>query len=245
MMLTEIDVQSCIAQSSQLTQLGDYFIDYNTEENVQLVEDVNIILSGKYECNWRDRKRWICSCELVLDDCKKTGNNKFNLKSDLMRVIHRRLVETKNNTEIVVGYTKANFKLLGNEQSIFYPHPCYKGHDWYDWAMVHFEENDKSGELFDSLYPSRLIGFISINGEREAVVQCSLKPLSWDEVEKNFIQEIQLGTDFDVSFVTVPLQSIVHPLCVFPDIGGSLQKHFVVLPRRNWSRFFGNQIICS
>jgi hypothetical protein len=41
------------------------------------------------------------------DDCKKTGNNKFNLKRDLMRVIHRRLVETKNNTEIVVGYTKS------------------------------------------------------------------------------------------------------------------------------------------
>jgi hypothetical protein len=51
--------------------------------------------------------------------------------------------------------------------------------------MIHFEEKDKSGELFDSLYPSRLIGFISINGEREAVVQCSLKPLSWDDVEKN------------------------------------------------------------
>ena len=155
------------------------------------------------------------------------------------------MVETKNNTEIVLGYTKANFKLFANEQSIFYAYPFYKGHDWYDWAMVHFEEKDKFGNSFDSLYPSRLLGFISINGEREAVVQCSLKPLSWDEVEKNFIQEIQLGTDFDVSFVTVPLQSIVHPLCVFPDIGGSLQKHFVVLPSRNWSCFFGNQIISS
>jgi hypothetical protein len=58
-----------------------------------------------------------------------------------------------------------------------------------------------------------LIGFISINGECEAVVQCSLKPLSWDDVEKNFIQEIQSGTNFDVSFVTVPIESIVHPLC--------------------------------
>ena len=174
------------------------------------------------------------------------GNKKFNLKCDLVRVIHRRLVETKKYTEIVLGYTKANFKLFANdEQSIFYAHPFYKGHDWYDWAMVHFEEKDKLGNSFDSLYPSRLLGFISINGEREAVVQCSLKPLSWNEVEKNFIQEIQLGTKFDVSFVTVPIESIVHPLCVFPDIGGSLQKHFVVLPRRNWSRFFGNQIICS
>ena len=48
MMLTEIAVQSCIAQSSQLTQSGDYF-DYNTEDNVQLGEDVNILQSGKYE----------------------------------------------------------------------------------------------------------------------------------------------------------------------------------------------------
>jgi len=175
----------------------------------------------------------------------KNGNKKYSLKHDLVRVIHRRLVETKNNTEIVLGYTKANFELLSNEQSIFYAHPCYKGHNWYDWAMVHFEEKNNSGELIDSLYPSRLIGFISINGECEAVVQCSLKPLSWDDVEKKFIQEIQLGTNFDVSFVTVPIESIVHPLCVFPDIGCSLQKHFVVLPRRNWSCFFGNQIICS
>ncbi len=111
--------------------------------------------------------------------------------------------------------------------------------------MVHFEEKDNFGNSFDSLYPSRLLGFISINGEREAVDQCSLKPLSWDEVKKNFIEEIQLGTDFDVSFVTVPPQSIVHPLCVFPDIGGSLQKHFVVLLSRNLSCFFGNQIISS
>jgi len=47
-MLAEITVQSCIAQSSQLTQSGDYF-DYNTEDNVQLGKDVNILLSGKYE----------------------------------------------------------------------------------------------------------------------------------------------------------------------------------------------------
>ncbi len=77
------------------------------------------------------------------DQIKKVGNKKFNLKRDLVRVIHRRLVETKNNTEIVLGYTKANFNLFGNEQSIFYAHPFYKGHDWYDWAIEHFEEIDK------------------------------------------------------------------------------------------------------
>ena len=220
---------------------------------VQRGEDVNIILSGQYEIVVNKdvievmERDGSVHVTWSFDHFKKMGNKKFNLKRDLVRVIHRRLVETKNNTDIIVlGYTKANLKLIADEErSIFYAHPFYKGHDWYDWAMVHFEEIDKFGNSFDSLYPSRLLGFISINDEREAVVQCSLKPLSWDEVEKNFIQEIQLGTNFDVSFVTVPIESIVHPLCVFPDIGGSLQKHFVVLPSRNWSRFFGNQIISS
>jgi hypothetical protein len=82
----------------------------------------------------------------------------------------------------------------------------------------------------------------SINNEQEAVIQCSLKPLCWDDVEKNFIQEIQLGTDFDILFVTFPIILIVHPLCVIPDCGGQDNKHFVVLPKRNWSRFFGNLI---
>lgn len=250
MMLTEIALQSCIAQSSQLTQWDDNFSS-KTENSEQRGEDVNIILSGQYEIVLnKDVIEMMERDGSVLvawsfDQAKKMGNKKFNLNQDLVRVIHKKLVETKNNTQIVIGYTKANFKLFANEQSIFYAHPFYKGHDWYDWAMVHFEEKDKFGNSFDSLYPSRLLGFISFNGVREAVVQCSLKPLSWDEVENNFIQEIQLGTDFDVSFVTVPLQSIVHPLCVLPDIGGSLQKHFVVLPSRNWSRFFGNQIISS
>jgi hypothetical protein len=251
MMLTEIALQSCIAQSSQLTQMGDNFTN-KTKNSVERGEDVNIILSGQYEIvvnkdvlEMMERDGSV-HVTWSFDHFQKMGNKKFNLKRDLVRIIHRRLVETKNYTGIVLGYTKANFKLFANEeQSIFYAHPFYKGHDWYDWAMVHFEEKDNLGNSFDSLYPSRLLGFISINGEREAVVQCSLKPLSWDEVEKNFIQEIQLGTKFDVSFVTVPIESIVHPLCVFPDIGGTLQKHFVVLPSRNWSRFFGKQIIAS
>ncbi len=45
MMLTEIAMQSSIAQMSQLKQSGDY----NTEDILQQAEDVNIILSGKYE----------------------------------------------------------------------------------------------------------------------------------------------------------------------------------------------------
>ena len=50
---------------------------------------------------------------------------------------------------------------------------------------------------------------------------------------------ITLGNDIDISFVTVPIDSLVHPLCVIPDIGGEPAHYFVVLPKSNWSRYFG------
>ncbi len=49
--------------------------------------------------------------------------------------------------------------------------------------------------------------------------------------------------DFNISFVTVPIEALVHPLCAIPDFGGDSDIYFVVLPKRNWSRFFGESII--
>jgi hypothetical protein len=57
-----------------------------------------------------------------------------------------------------------------------------------------------------------------------------------------FCVRITLGNDIDISFVTVPIDSLVHPLCVIPDIGGEPAHYFVVLPKSNWSRYFGDRI---
>ena len=55
--------------------------------------------------------------------------------------------------------------------------------------------------------------------------------------------EIILGTDVVVSVVTVPLSSLVHPLCVVPDYGGHGTSYLVILPRRNWGRYFGDKVL--
>jgi hypothetical protein len=44
-----------------------------------------------------------------------------------------------------------------------------------------------------------------------------LKPLLWITVETKFIVQIKLGTDFNISFATAPIDALVHPLCVFSD----------------------------
>ncbi len=51
--------------------------------------------------------------------------------------------------------------------------------------------------------------------------------------------------DFNISFVMVPIEAVVHLLCVIPDCGGDSDIYFVVLPKHNLSRFFGERIIIT
>jgi hypothetical protein len=108
--------------------------------------------------------------------------------------------------------------------------------------MVHFEEMNPFGENIETFYPSWLLGFITINGAREEVIQCLLNPISWEDMQQKFVVDIVIGQNFDVSFVFVPIELIVHPLCIIPDDGDNLNKYFVVLPKQSWSHFFGNNI---
>jgi hypothetical protein len=142
----------------------------------------------------------------------------------------------------VTGFTKAVISCSG-VRTLFYAHPCFHGHEWYEWALVHFEENDNLGHLVETYYPLRILGFVSIDGKREAAIQCSSKPIHWNTVETKFIVQIKLGMDFNISFVTVPIDALVHPLCVFPDNREQgCDTFYVVLPKRNWSRYFGGTI---
>ena len=53
-------------------------------------------------------------------------------------------------------------------------------------------------------------------------------------MERQFIVPIKLGTDFNISFVTVPIDDLVHPLCVFPEnVDNECNTFYVVLPKRN------------
>jgi hypothetical protein len=54
-------------------------------------------------------------------------------------------------------------------------------------------------------------------------------------VWKDLFCKMRLETDFSISFVTAPIEALVHPLCVIPDCGGDRDIYFVVLSKRNWS----------
>ena len=144
---------------------------------------------------------------------------------------------------IVWKDTHGSSQKSGNGQKItLYAHPFFQGREWYDWVYVHFEEINSSGETIENHYPARILGFVTLNNVTEAVIHCSEKPVHWSDLEGNFLVRTKLGQNSDISIVSVPLSSLVHPLCAIPDYGSYKTSFILVLPKRNWSRYFGNKI---
>jgi hypothetical protein len=88
---------------------------------------------------------------------------------------------------LVTGFTKATITSTSGERTQFYAHPCFQGHQWYDWALVHFQEVNNQGEQIENHYPSKIHGFLAIKGKCKAVIQCFIKPLLWSVVERLFL----------------------------------------------------------
>ncbi len=88
---------------------------------------------------------------------------------------------------ILTGFTKATISSTSGERTQFYAHPCFQGYQWYDWSLVHFQEVNNQGEQIENHYPSKIFGFLGIEGKYEAVIQCSVKPLLWSVVERFFL----------------------------------------------------------
>ena len=108
----------------------------------------------------------------------KGSSEKYNLNKDYVKVLHKRLCSSIGTT-----VTGAKITSTSGECTQFYAHPCFQGHQWYDWALVHFQEVNNQGEQIENHYPSKILGFLAIEGKSEAVIQRSVKPLLWSVVE--------------------------------------------------------------
>jgi hypothetical protein len=68
----------------------------------------------------------------------KGSSDKYNLNKDYVKVLHKSLCSSIGT--IVTGFMKATITSTSGECTQFYAHPCFQGHQWYDWALVHFQE---------------------------------------------------------------------------------------------------------
>ncbi len=136
------------------TKQVDYF-----ERNVETIiavewrsidDEVVINLSGKYEFvvthnNIRTMEE---NSSLLVkwewDDRKLKDQQKYVLSRELVLMLLRKS-RTVAIGKQVIGYTKLVIKTSSGHTTSFYGHPCFLGKEWYDWALVHFEEVRQSG----------------------------------------------------------------------------------------------------
>ena len=68
-----------------------------------------------------------------------------------MKVLHKRFCSSIGT--IVRGFMKATITSTSGECTQFYAHSCIQGHQWYDWALVRFQEMNNQGEQIENHYP--------------------------------------------------------------------------------------------
>jgi hypothetical protein len=199
-MLSTHAVQHIREGANRLIQAGTEHVATQQDTNTDGGDNVAIHLSGKYEFEVTHEVLEKIDMDDTIDivwltgNSKKNNNRKFKLKRELLHCLSRKIKQSQEEIMKIVGHTRASVTSPAtNNWSIFYAHPCYKGEQSYDWAMVHYEVTNNLGDKVDFFYPSRLLGLITTNGIREAVIQYSINPIDWEVIQQNLLLRLSLG----------------------------------------------------
>ncbi len=124
---------------------------------------------------------WLCDEKNI-----KRNNGRLCLSKDLVRVLLRKISDIGDTNCVrdimVTGYTREAIIMDDSSKIILYAHQCFQGNSRYDWAYVHFQVVSLDGIEVENYYPSRLLGFITLQGITEAMIQCAEKLLLWSDV---------------------------------------------------------------
>jgi hypothetical protein len=189
MLVSSHAAHDCQVRSNFYKQSGNIGTDF---DSMEAKGDVVMEMSGKYD--------FTVTCEVIemmeaeskvivnlsYDyQIAKGSSNKYNLNKNYVKLLYKRLCSSIGT--IVTKFTKATITSTSGECTQFYAHPCFQGHQWYDWALVHSQEVNNQGEQIENHYPSKILGFLAIEGKHGAVIQCSVKILLWSVVDFFFL----------------------------------------------------------
>ena len=244
-MVTQYALRAILGQDNTHIALQNEMEDKNNDLSIYFCGKYSLVVTNGILQRMRDGDRIYVKWH---SDYKgdRENNHNYCLNKLLVEFILHKLNEMDSsefdNGYRLEGYTRITTRSGDGSKILLYAHPSFQGNEWYDWVFVHFEEINTSGDAVEKYYPAKILGFVTVNNITEAVIHCAEKNLNWSDVEKNFIVRTKLGSRDEVSIVSVPISSLVHPLCALPDYGSDGLSYIIVLPRRNWSRYFGDKI---
>ncbi len=178
-------------------------IDIDPSDVITESDDLSFTFRGKYrlvvtndilksmKANDNVYVTWFCNKKNI-----NRNNNKLCLNKDLVKVLLRKISDIGDTNCVrdimVTGYTRATIDMDNSSKIFLYAHPCFQGIPHYNWAYVHFQEVSPDGSKVENYYPSHILGFITLQGITEAVIQCAEKPLLWSDAETFFFLELKL-----------------------------------------------------
>ncbi len=184
-------VSSYAAKECHLSEANTKQIDFmEPNGDIERRKDDEVIISLTEKCEFivthanlkSMEEEWSSNILWAYDDRKFKEGQKYKLSSDLVWILHRKFCSLAIGKH-VTGFAKLVITSTTRNDTSFYAHPWFQGHKWYDWALVHFEEEIKNGEMIERFYPSKVHGFVEVDGMKEAVIQCGLEPLEWIAVQ--------------------------------------------------------------
>jgi hypothetical protein len=141
----------CQVRSNSYKQSGNTGTDFDCTETKG---DFLMEMAGKYDftvtreviemikAESKIIVNWSYDCQIA-----KGSFDKYNLNKDYVEGLHKRLCSSIGT--IVTGFMKVTITSTSGECTQFYAHPCFQGHQWYDWAFVHFQEVNNQGEQIE------------------------------------------------------------------------------------------------
>jgi hypothetical protein len=142
MLISSHAAHDCQIRSNFYKHSGNTDIDFDCTETKG---EVVIEMSGKYdftitreviemmETESKVTVNWSYHYQIL-----KGSSDKYNLNKDYVKVLHKRLCSSIGT--IVPGFMTATITSTSRECTQLHAHPCFQGHQWYDWALVNFQE---------------------------------------------------------------------------------------------------------
>jgi hypothetical protein len=162
MLVSSHTAHDCQIRSNLYKQSGNTGMDFACTERKG---EVVIEMSGKYDFTVTREVIEMMEAEskVIVDwsynyQVVKGSSDKYNLNKNYVKVLHKRLRSSIGT--IVTGFMKATITSTSGECTQYYAHPCFQRHQWYDWALVHFQEVNNQGEEIENHYPSKILGFL-------------------------------------------------------------------------------------
>ncbi len=161
-----------IDPSDVVTELDDLSVTFRAKYRLVVTNDI----LESMKANDNVYVTWLCDKKNI-----KRNHDKLCLNKDLVRVLLRKISDIGDTNCVrditVTGYTRATINMDNSSKIILNAHPCFQGNPYYNWAYVHFKEVSPDGIEVENYYPSHIIGFITLQGITEAMIQCAEKPL--------------------------------------------------------------------